>query len=80
MFYPATLRQKAAGLLAGIPALYLGNLARLTFIFMVCRRDRHLLEVVHAYWGQIFSLLLVFLTCILWLEWVEKAGRKRAPA
>jgi len=34
VFSPATVRQKASGLVMGIPALYLGNLVRLVAIFM----------------------------------------------
>ncbi|RJR22840.1 MAG: exosortase H [Nitrospiraceae bacterium] len=72
MFYPATYRQKAMGLLTGIPALYLGNLARLTATFMISRYERRLFDIVHVYLGQVFTMLLVLIVCIIWLKWLER--------
>ena len=68
VFSPATVRQKASGLLMGIPALYLGNLVRLVAIFMAGQHDRRLFEPVHAFWGQVYAVLLVLLSFILWLK------------
>ena len=68
VFSPATLRQKASGLLVGIPALYFGNLVRLVVIFMAAQYDRKLFEPVHAFWGQVYAVLLVLLSFILWLK------------
>jgi exosortase H (IPTLxxWG-CTERM-specific) len=73
MFYPATpLRQKIAGLITGVPALYLGNLARLAATFMISRHNPRLFEVVHVYLGQVFTIFLVILVCIAWLKWLKK--------
>ena len=77
VFYPATVRRKAAGFLAGVPALYLGNLLRLAMIFMVSRRDRRLFDVLHVYLGQVFTICMVFLICILWLKWIDKEKGER---
>ena len=77
-FYPASTREKAGGLLMGIPALYLGNLARLTATFMVSRCDRRFFEVVHVYLGQVFTLALVVLAVIAWLRWLEHDDSNRA--
>ena len=68
IFLPATIRQKAIGLLIGIPALYPGNLVRLIVIFILRQHDRSLFEFVHAFWGRVFTILLVFLCFILWLK------------
>jgi|SRR5208337_5693488 len=75
-FYPASVGQKAKGLLMGIPVLYLGNLGRLAVTFVVTRYDPKLFEVVHVYLGQVFTILVVLLTCILWMKWVDKEGSK----
>jgi len=56
----------------GIPVLYLGNLVRLVAIFMAGQHDRQLYEVVHAFWGQIYTIFLVLLSFMLWLKWTEK--------
>jgi exosortase H (IPTLxxWG-CTERM-specific) len=71
LFYPATLREKATGLLMGIPVLYLGNLARLAATFMISRYDWRFFEVVHVYLGQVFTILLVIVVCIVWLRWLD---------
>jgi exosortase H (IPTLxxWG-CTERM-specific) len=76
LFYTATPREKATGLLMGIPALYLGNLARLTATFMISRHDRRFFEVAHVYLGQVFTILLVIVACIVWLRWLD---RKESP-
>ncbi|SPF40503.1 conserved membrane hypothetical protein [Syntrophobacter sp. SbD1] len=72
IFHPATVGQKAAGLLAGLPALYLGNLGRLIITFMVSRHNQWLFDVIHVYLGQVFSICMIFMTCILWLKWTGK--------
>ena len=70
-FYPAEARKKAAGLAMGIPALYFGNVIRLTLIFVASRYDPRLFGVIHVYLGQVFTVFLVLLACILWLKWVN---------
>ena len=80
VFYPATLRQKATGLLMGIIALYLGNLARLAATFMISRYDRRLFDVAHVYLGQVFTIFLVIVVCIGWLRWLDpKESKQSAP-
>jgi exosortase H (IPTLxxWG-CTERM-specific) len=71
VFYHASLREKATGLLMGIPVLYLGNLARLAATFMISRYDRRLFELVHVYLGQVFTIFLVILACVAWLRWLN---------
>jgi len=56
----------------GIPALYMGNLARLASVFIVSRRHPSLFGIVHAYLGQIFTILIVVLACIVRLRWVNR--------
>jgi exosortase H (IPTLxxWG-CTERM-specific) len=72
IFYPASLREKATGLLIGIPLLYLGNLVRLATTFMISRYDRRFFDVVHVYLGQVFTILLVILVCVAWLRWLDQ--------
>ena len=76
VFSPATVRQKASGLLMGIPALYLGNLVRLVAIFIAGQHDRRLFEVVHAFWGQVYAVFLVLLSFVLWLKSLHKEESK----
>jgi exosortase H (IPTLxxWG-CTERM-specific) len=71
-FYPATVREKASGILMGIPALYLGNLGRLAATFMISRYDRRLFEAAHVYLGQVFTIFLVILVSIAWLKRLDR--------
>jgi exosortase/archaeosortase family protein len=73
VFYPSAINHKVSGLLLGLPAMYLGNLARLVAIFIAGRHDRNIFDVVHAFWGQVFTMLLVVLTCGLWIKSIERA-------
>lgn len=77
IFSPATIRQKASGLAMGIPALYLGNTARLVMLFLIGRHNRTQFEVFHAFWGQIFTVFLVLLCFILWLKSLDKEESKQ---
>jgi len=74
-FYPAAFRDKAKALLLGIPALYLGNLARLVGIAFISLYDWKLFDLVHVYLGQVFTLSLVIVACLAWMRW---AGRKQS--
>ena len=78
-FYPAEARKKLVGLAAGLPALYLGNVARLVLIFLASSYNPKLFTVVHVYLGQVFTMLLVVLACIIWLRWATgNFSRSRA--
>ncbi|MHC1743894.1 MAG: exosortase H, partial [Syntrophobacteraceae bacterium] len=79
-FYPAGLREKAVGVLLGIPVLYLGNLARLIATFAISRYDRNLFDVVHVYLGQLFTMLLVILACLGWLRWINRDASRPVAA
>lgn len=76
-FYPATLRQKAAGLALGVPALYAGNIARLTATFFTSSYNRNLFDLVHVYLGQVFTIATVILGCIAWLQWIDRDESKK---
>jgi exosortase/archaeosortase family protein len=77
LFHPATVRQKTDGLAMGIPALYLGNLVRLALTFMVSRYDGRLFEAFHVYLGQVFTMALIIVACILWMKWIEGEKSKQ---
>jgi len=79
-FSHATVRQKAFGLVICIPALYLGNLVRLVALFKVGQYNFRLFEVVHALWGQVFTIFLVLLSFILWTKWtIQKESQQSIP-
>jgi exosortase/archaeosortase family protein len=73
-FYRTQGRKKILGVAMGIPALYLGNLVRLVSIFAVTKHDPRLFEVIHVYMGQVFTVILVVLSCIVWLKWADRGS------
>ena len=75
----AKVVKKALVLAVGLPFLYLGNLLRLVSVFAVSRYHPRLFDVVHVYVGQVFTMLLVVLACILWLRWAND-GEAVGPA
>jgi len=70
--YRTDPRKKVIGLALGIPALYLGNIARLASIFVISGYNRKLFDVMHAYMGQTFAVIFVILLCAGWLSWVNR--------
>ena len=72
VFYPATFLEKVAGLLLGIPVLYLGNLFRLAATFIVSRYNPKLFDLIHVYMGQVYTMFLVILVCVVWLRWLNR--------
>ena len=71
-FYRTRGRKKLMGLAIGIPVLYLGNLVRLVSIFVVTEHDPTDFEFVHVYMGQVFTIILVVLSCMAWVKWVDR--------
>ncbi|MDY6905449.1 MAG: exosortase H [Thermodesulfobacteriota bacterium] len=79
MAYPASIRQKAMGLLFGIPVLVVVNMVRLVGIFLIGMHYRALFEYAHVYIGQIFMILLVLSISLIWLRWVVHVSTEDAP-
>jgi len=70
-FSQADVRKKVLALALGIPALYVGNIIRLGLVFLASRYDLRLFGITHVYFGQVFTVFLVLLACVLWLKWVN---------
>jgi exosortase H (IPTLxxWG-CTERM-specific) len=77
--YPATKRQKASGLLYGIPFLLGANFVRLVLIYLTGSRFPDLFEIVHIYLGQMFMIVLVFAACLFWLRSFARPEAENAP-
>ena len=70
--YKTQAHKKVLGLVMGIPALHLGNVVRLVSIFVVSQHDPRLFEVVHVYMGQVFTIIVIVLSCVVWLRWADR--------
>ena len=66
--YPTPLKDKTIGLAFGLPFLISTNLLRLAFIIVVGGHSRTLFEYAHVYIGQIVMMLVLLITCIIWLR------------
>lgn len=80
VWYPASLRDKATGLFAGLLFLAFGNLLRLVGTFLITRYDRSLFDVVHVYLGQVMSVALVIIACMAWLRWLGRSSKQQGMA
>jgi exosortase H (IPTLxxWG-CTERM-specific) len=58
--YPTTFKNKAIGLIFGIPSLFVVNTLRLTVVFFAGLWRPDLFEYVHAYLWQTIMIILVF--------------------
>jgi len=72
--YPASPRDRLVGILIGTPALFVVNTARLQAVFLIGWMKRDWFDFIHVYFGQIITVVFVFLACRVWLRFVR--GRK----
>lgn len=79
MAYPASARQRALGLLFGIPFLFTANLLRIVFVFLVGMYYLPLFEYAHVYIGQIVMILFVLLSSMTWLSSIAYVRIKDRP-
>lgn len=66
--YPATWRQRAVGVLLGVPALFLFNLLRLVLLAWIGVHAMATYDAVH--WVG-FQALFVFVVGLLWVTWIR---------
>ncbi len=66
--FPAPLRWRLGGLLAGAILLWLYNMARILALVPVLAHKPQLFEFIHVYLWQTVTLLVVFALFLLWLK------------
>ena len=77
--YPTSLKNKAIGLIFGIPSLFVVNTLRLTVVFFAGLWRPDLFEYVHAYLWQTIMIILVFISCLAWLHYVVMVTTRNEP-
>ncbi len=77
--YPTSLKNKAIGLIFGIPSLFVVNTLRLTVVFFAGLWRPDLFEYVHAYLWQTIMIILVFISCLAWLHYVVMVTTRNKP-
>ncbi len=65
--YPARLREKGLGLVIGIPAIHVLNLARMVFVALILYHKRDLFHLFHGYLWQVSFVVFMLLLVILWM-------------
>ena len=77
--YPTTLKNKAIGLLFGIPFLFAVNTLRLVLGFIAGMWRPDLFEYIHVYLWQTIIIILVFVTCLTWLHYMVMVTTRNKP-
>jgi len=77
--YPTSLKNKAIGLLFGIPSLFAVNTLRLVVVFFAGLWYPDMFEYVHVYFWQTIIIILVFTACLAWLQLVVMVTTKNKP-
>ena len=77
--YPTTLKKKAIGLLFGIPFLFAMNTLRLVVGFIAGMWRPDLFEYVHVYLWQTIIIILVFISCLVWLHYMVMVTTRNEP-
>ena len=77
--YPTSPKNKAIGLIFGIPSLFLVNTLRLVVVFLAGLWRPDLFEHLHAYLWQTIMILLVFISCLTWLRYVVMVNTRNEP-
>jgi exosortase/archaeosortase family protein len=73
--YPARIGEKLIGLLVGVPAIHLLNLARMVFVALILYHKPKLFGFFHGYLWQVgFAIFMVLL--VIW--WMWKIVKPRA--
>ena len=72
---PARFRDKALGLLIGIPSIHILNLARMVFISLVLYHRPGLFDLFHGYLWQVGFVIFMLLLVILWMGKIAKPQR-----
>ncbi|MFC5496938.1 exosortase H [Caenimonas terrae] len=81
MAYPAGLRSRMAGLLAGSVAIQLLNLLRIISLYYLVQWSAPAFEFAHLYLWQALIMLDVLVVWLVWLRWVTRRqyGRSAPP-
>jgi len=70
--YPAPLRRKWPGMLAGVVVLFLLNLIRIVSLYLIGKFFYRLFEFMHAdFWQVVFIIAAI----VLWAVWIMWATR-----
>jgi exosortase/archaeosortase family protein len=73
--FPATPADRIKGLFAGVSFLIAANIIRLSMAIALGAAKPSWFNYVHAYIGQIWSILIVLAACYVWVRWCDKTRK-----
>jgi exosortase/archaeosortase family protein len=74
-------KKRLAGILIGIPILWIGNIARIFLIVLIgINYGFEAAELVHTYLWQLGLISLVLLIWLIWLYWVGKIFKTKSKS
>jgi exosortase H (IPTLxxWG-CTERM-specific) len=74
--YPSSWKSRGLGVLIGIPAIYLINLARVITLFYVGIYFPRFFERTHV---LIWQSLVIFFALLIWMFWIERFTNAPGP-
>ena len=81
MSFPATLKQRLLGLVAGFVAVQSLNLVRILSVFYIGQWSKPLFDWAHLYGWQVLIMLDVLIVWLLWVRLLSRAPAiARAPS
>jgi exosortase/archaeosortase family protein len=67
--FPAKIKAKLTGIIWGIPFLSVANVVRIALVTAIGAWRPSLFEYAHVYLMQVIMVMLVCVTCLIWLRW-----------
>ena len=74
--YPSRMGDTVAGICIGVPLLFIFNLFRIAFVFLVGLTFPKVFPWVHLYLGQVGMILVVAWICLMWLKYITGSSIK----
>jgi len=78
--YPTTWKNRAFGLLVGIPIIFAFNVLRIVLLLVAGRHDLSLFESLHLHYFQGVFILLVTSLWLMWLMWLVLVRKEEGVA
>ncbi|MDQ5987602.1 MAG: hypothetical protein CSYNP_03347 [Syntrophus sp. SKADARSKE-3] len=76
--FPAGLKRKAVGIVAGLGVVYLFNLVRIVSLCYLLKYRPDIFDIMHSYVGQTFMVIIGLMVFIIWAVKFANNEKKQA--